>query len=99
MILNLTRPKARPGVFLFLRPEAGPRGFKVNSPVGDPWPKDEKDPEPVFFDGESNLIIFVDSLAVQGNCLWPGLDEGDFIAVPGFGHCFQAYSGSGEPEW
>ena len=77
MILNLTRPKARPGVFLFLRPEAGPRGFKVNSPVGDPWPKDEKDPEPVFFDGESNLIIFVDSLAVQGNCLWlePSVSE------------------------
>ena len=61
-------------------------------------PVEEKDPEPVFFDGESNLIIFVDSLAVQGNCLWPGLDEGDFIAVPGFGHCFQAYSGSREPE-
>ena len=81
MFLNLTRPKARPGVFLF---QGRPEGGLKRCPL-------ERKTQSQFPDGESNLIIFVDSLAVQGNCLWPGLDEGDFIAVPGFGHCFQAY--------
>ena len=52
---RLTRPKARPGGFIFYRAPGG--RVKV-------IPVEEKDPEPVFFDGESNLIIFVDSLAV-----------------------------------